>query len=216
MNQTDFSLQNTLISMGFSDKEAIVYIASLELGKGTVSQISRKAGVNRTTSYHILGSLVNRGLIIISGKEPRQEYSAESPDKIITMFDQYIHANQAYIKQAKELIPNLKCAVTSAPHRPRPPAPAASGFPRCRQKNTTTSRRLRKVTPQAPSANDVTTNALHRPKALATHWSHRCKHSTPVFRNLPPHQARDYRISAGRCETIRCRIWCFWRWKRGR
>ena len=108
MPQTDFPLQRALISMGFSDKEAIVYLSSLELGKGTVSQISRRAGINRTTAYHILDSLVNRGLVIISGKEPRQEYCAESPDKIITMFDHYIQTNQTYIKQAKELIPNLK------------------------------------------------------------------------------------------------------------
>ncbi|MCL5010796.1 MAG: helix-turn-helix domain-containing protein, partial [Patescibacteria group bacterium] len=34
-----------------------VYLALLELGKGTVSAIARKAGIQRTTCYTILDSL---------------------------------------------------------------------------------------------------------------------------------------------------------------
>lgn len=108
MDPKDFALQSSLSSLGFSEKEAVVYLSLLELGKGTVSQIARKAGINRTTAYHILDSLVNRGLVIISGKEPKQEYVAESPDKIPLMFNQYIKANQTYIEQSKEIIPRLK------------------------------------------------------------------------------------------------------------
>jgi len=108
MDPKDFPLQNNLMAMGFSEKEATVYISSLELGKGTVSQIARKAAINRTTAYHILGSLVNKGLVVISGKEPKQEYVAEPPEKIINMFNNYIKTNENYIKEAKELIPKLK------------------------------------------------------------------------------------------------------------
>lgn len=108
MDPKDFPLQNNLMAMGFSEKEATVYISSLELGKGTVSQIARKAGINRTTAYHILGSLVSRGLVVISGKEPKQEYVAEPPEKIINMFSNYIKANQNYIEEAKDIIPKLK------------------------------------------------------------------------------------------------------------
>lgn len=73
-----------LQNFGFSKKEAEVYIASLELGKGTVSQIARRAGINRTTAYDILAVLVARGVIMISGKEPRQEYVAEPPSSLTT------------------------------------------------------------------------------------------------------------------------------------
>ena len=66
-------LKMTLQSFGLGEKETTVYIALLEIGKGTVSQISRKAGINRTTGYDILSSLANKGLVTISGKEPKSE-----------------------------------------------------------------------------------------------------------------------------------------------
>ena len=63
----------------------LVYLALLELGKGTVTQISRKAGINRPTGYHILASLETKELVRTSGKEPKQEYVTESPDQIEKM-----------------------------------------------------------------------------------------------------------------------------------
>ena len=75
-------LQKSLEYIGFSGKEVLVYLALLELGKGTVAQISRKAGINRPTGYHVLASLEVKELVKASGKEPKQEYMAESPEKI--------------------------------------------------------------------------------------------------------------------------------------
>ena len=86
-------------------------MALLALGKGTVSEITRKAGINRTTGYDVLNTLVRQGLASVSGKEPKQEYLAESPDKIM---DQ----KQDQLKQAKALIPHLKSIHTVA-GRPR-------------------------------------------------------------------------------------------------
>lgn len=63
-----------------------MYLALLELGRSSVSQISRKAAVNRATGYVILDSLIAKGLISISGKEPKQEYVAESPDTLPELF----------------------------------------------------------------------------------------------------------------------------------
>ena len=73
---------STLQSIGLSDKETRVYMALLELGKGTVSQIARKSHINRTTTYDILASLGEMDIISISGKQPKQEYVAEQPEKI--------------------------------------------------------------------------------------------------------------------------------------
>jgi sugar-specific transcriptional regulator TrmB len=62
-----------------------VYVALLELGRTTVSKIAREAGVNRATGYVILDSLVNKGLVHFSGKEPKQEYVADSPDNLVRL-----------------------------------------------------------------------------------------------------------------------------------
>lgn len=102
------NLHSTLISLGFSPKEAGVYEALLELGRGSVSEISRKAGINRTTGYDILDSLVNKKLAIISGKKPKQEYIAESPEKIIDFLKAKEEESKVRLEAARSLIPELK------------------------------------------------------------------------------------------------------------
>ncbi len=83
-------------------------MAILEMGKGTVSEIARKANINRTTGYDILNGLVNEGLASISGKEPKQEYIAESPDKIRDILKNRVQKEQESLKVADGLIPQLK------------------------------------------------------------------------------------------------------------
>jgi sugar-specific transcriptional regulator TrmB len=101
-------LKTILSSLGLSLKEAAVYTAILELGRGTVSHISRKAGINRTTGYDILDSLAGEGLVRISGKEPKQEYVAESPDNLIAMLERRREESSERINKAKEFLPTLK------------------------------------------------------------------------------------------------------------
>ncbi len=101
-------LHITLQTFGFTEKEATVYVALLELGKGTVTEISRKAGINRTTGYDILDSLSNKGVISVSGKEPKQEYAAESPTTITAYLKRLSLQTQAHIKKAEEITPELE------------------------------------------------------------------------------------------------------------
>jgi len=97
-----------LLNLGFSQKEAGVYLALLELGKRTVTPIARMANINRTTVYDILDSLAAKGLVSISGKEPLQEYVAESPDKITKMLEEQLKKDQTILQQAQNLVPQLK------------------------------------------------------------------------------------------------------------
>lgn len=108
MPKTNLNLKPHLIEMGLSDKEANVYLALLELGKGSVSKIAQKAGIQRTTGYSILDGLVNKGLAIVSGKEPKQEYIAEKPEKIIVFLEANISQLQEQLKKAQSLTPQLK------------------------------------------------------------------------------------------------------------
>ena len=108
MKKEHLELQNKLTHIGLSDKEAGVYIALLELGRGTVSQISRRANINRTTGYDILDSLSAKGLVIASGKEPKQEYSAESPENLSRFISEEIKVRHEALKKTEEIIPELK------------------------------------------------------------------------------------------------------------
>jgi sugar-specific transcriptional regulator TrmB len=108
MNNENLNLKKSLEYIGFSEKEVLVYLALLLLGKGTVTQISRKAGINRPTGYHILASLEAKELVRVSGKEPKQEYIAESPDSIEKMLLKKIEDSESVFKEAQKIIPELK------------------------------------------------------------------------------------------------------------
>jgi sugar-specific transcriptional regulator TrmB len=108
MASTSEELTKSLDSFGLSKKEGSVYLAILELGRGTVTQISRKANINRTSGYDILDSLAHQGLVRVSGKEPKQEYVAESPDNIVSLLEKRLEETQRSIEAAKELVPQLK------------------------------------------------------------------------------------------------------------
>jgi len=118
MTKTNTTLQVSLKEFGFSEKEIKVYLALLELGKGTVSAIARKAGIQRTTCYTILDSLVNKKVAVISGKEPKQEYVAESPDMIVEMLKQEVSSSQEQLKNAEKLVPQLK-SIHNVGNRPK-------------------------------------------------------------------------------------------------
>jgi len=101
-------LKTSLLSLGFAEKEANVYLMLLELGKGTVSEIASRAEINRTTGYDILNRLVSYGLVSVSGKEPKQEFVAESPDKVIDFLENKKNETEKQIVGAKNLLPQLK------------------------------------------------------------------------------------------------------------
>src|SRR3989339_901081 len=118
MENENLDIKKSLEYIGFSEKEVQVYLALLELGKGTVTEISRKAGINRPTGYHILASLSAKELVRVSGKEPKQEYVAESPDQIEKMLLKKIENDQIYIKEARKIIPELK-SIHNVADRPK-------------------------------------------------------------------------------------------------
>ena len=75
-------LQNELEKLGFESKEAKLYLALLELGEGDIADISRKSGLKRTTVYHLVDSLMGRGLISQNKKGKKVRYLAEDPRSI--------------------------------------------------------------------------------------------------------------------------------------
>jgi HTH-type transcriptional regulator, sugar sensing transcriptional regulator len=108
MNKDVLEIKEILVKSGFSENESAVFLSLLQLGKGTVSQITRKAGLNRTTGYDILDSLVAKGLASVSGKEPKQEYLAESPDHLLIILENNAREAGKRISEIKKIIPELK------------------------------------------------------------------------------------------------------------
>jgi sugar-specific transcriptional regulator TrmB len=112
------AIEKQLKIVGLSDNEVSIYLALLELGKGTVSEISRKATLNRTTGYDVLNRLTTKRLISISGKEPKQEYVAESPDQLERFIVEELERKQNELNEARKIIPELK-SIHNVLNRPK-------------------------------------------------------------------------------------------------
>ena len=118
-NSDNNELKNLLVDVGLKEKEADVYIAILSLGQGTASKIARRAHIARTTVYDILSSLFDKGLVTLTGKEPKQEYVAESPDNLKIYMESELAKKQTDLEDVKNiLIPQLK-SIHNVGNRPK-------------------------------------------------------------------------------------------------
>jgi sugar-specific transcriptional regulator TrmB len=78
-------LERELQKIGFSDKETKVYLAGIELGPSTAQELSKKSGVNRATTYVMIESLTERGLMGSFLKGKKRFFTAESPEHILIL-----------------------------------------------------------------------------------------------------------------------------------
>lgn len=112
-------LDKTLKTLGLTDKEAKVYLSALELGPQPVQEISKKAGVNRATTYVMIESLTRRGLMSSFEKGKKRYFSAEEPDRLFNV----IKAQQKELKEQEDMIkkimPDLMAINAVAKHHPR-------------------------------------------------------------------------------------------------
>ncbi|MFC1633000.1 TrmB family transcriptional regulator [Patescibacteria group bacterium] len=69
-----------LTEVGFSDKEAKMYLAGLRTGPDTVQNLARAAKINRATAYVILQSLIDRGLASYFTQGKKSFYAMEDPE----------------------------------------------------------------------------------------------------------------------------------------
>lgn len=80
-------MEQALIKLGLSEKEAKVYLATLELGEDTVQNIGKKAGVNRATTYVILEKLMSLGLVSSVEHDKKTKFIAESPTELANILE---------------------------------------------------------------------------------------------------------------------------------
>lgn len=82
-NMLEAQLQNLLEETGFTEKEANVYLALLELGEANVTQIAEKSELKRSIVYVILESLIKRGYASEIPGAKVNHYSSVDPIKIL-------------------------------------------------------------------------------------------------------------------------------------
>ncbi len=115
----DMQTQVLLKKFGLSDKEIAVYQALIESGPSPVRLIAQRSQVNRGTTYDILKSLVDLGLVTYFNKQTHQYFSAESPEKLIAALEDKQQQLEQVKTEIATALPELKMAFARQGGRPQ-------------------------------------------------------------------------------------------------
>jgi hypothetical protein len=97
MNQ---NILNYLTDLGLSEKQAEIYLALVEIGKGTAYAIAKQAKVKRPNTYVILEELRKKGLVLKIPHDKNQVFVAKDPSELF--IDQ-----EEKIRMARKILPEL-------------------------------------------------------------------------------------------------------------
>jgi len=101
-------LEQELISIGLNEKEAKIYLSSLELGQSTVQSIAVKAAINRATTYFIIDGLMQRGLMSSFHKGKKQYFIAADPERLIEILEKEKKQIESKKENLQKLLPQLR------------------------------------------------------------------------------------------------------------
>ncbi len=116
-------LKEILKELGFTSKETVIYMTLLELGSAKAGEIAKKADVNRTTVYDILGLLLKKGVVNQYKKGSQTYFGALDPGRLLSYVDREIENTTERLtkqkNQIKHLIPQLVSLQNKATSKPR-------------------------------------------------------------------------------------------------
>ncbi len=101
-----------LKKIGLNEKEARAYIAILELGEASMSELVNKSHLKRSTLYEMVESLRERGLISLSKRKKRLVYIAENPKKLLEHLEEEKHT-------IEEIMPELLTITNTLLKKPK-------------------------------------------------------------------------------------------------
>ncbi|PIS05153.1 MAG: transcriptional regulator [Candidatus Buchananbacteria bacterium CG10_big_fil_rev_8_21_14_0_10_42_9] len=107
-----------LKQFGLSEKEIIIYLCLLETGPHSVRNLAEKTKINRGTTYDILKSLIDLGLVGYYHKATKQYFIAEDPAKLNNAIDQKLQNLNEVKERINQVIPSLKSLYDQAGEKP--------------------------------------------------------------------------------------------------
>lgn len=90
-----------LQNAGLSMNEAKVYLALLDLGSATPTEIAKTAGIHRPNTYESIQSLIKKGAVMHIEKNNKKYYEAQDPEALLGLLN-----NQ--VQRFREILPKLK------------------------------------------------------------------------------------------------------------
>ena len=106
------NIENILLEFGLKNTESKIYIALLQIGKGTIIDLAKRSGIKRTTVYDILEELQQKGLVYKGIEEKRTIWLPHSPKKL----EETIRLRYQHIKK---IMPELEAYWRTSDVKPR-------------------------------------------------------------------------------------------------
>ena len=116
-------VKEKLRELGFSEKEATVYLTLLGVGAAVASDIAKRAGLKRSTAYVILESLAEKGLVSAVDRRGVRLYHAAPAEQLVQYMRNMASRYEGFVDVAKVLSQKLK-----APRAASTPAPKVQIF----------------------------------------------------------------------------------------
>jgi sugar-specific transcriptional regulator TrmB len=97
-----------LQKIGLTETEAKIYVTSLKYDTIGVKELEKKTRIKRTTIYHALDTLMNKGLAAKKGTESKYLFTMTPPDKIHGLIDREIRRLENKNRDLKKILPLLE------------------------------------------------------------------------------------------------------------
>lgn len=94
--------------LGLSENDEKVYVHLLKNGGASIRQIAGDTGINRGTVYESLKALADCGLVGHSQKKQRQQFIAEDPSILKTLFKEERQKVVSIRKELSKSLPDLR------------------------------------------------------------------------------------------------------------
>lgn len=104
--------------IGFSDKETQIYLGLLHLGPSSVRKLADYCELNRGTTYDILKSLQERGVVSFYDKEAKQHFLAENPERLYELIQRQKEDLERVDRDLEKVVPELQAIYNRGGERP--------------------------------------------------------------------------------------------------
>ena len=105
-------IKETLKKIGFDQKQTAVYLAALELGEATMTELAKKAEQKRPTTYLAVEEIQTQGLLSETKKGRRKVYSPVHPRRLVEIM-------RSREQQISEALPELLAIYNSPKAKPK-------------------------------------------------------------------------------------------------
>ena len=92
-----------LTNLGLTEKESKVFLACAEIGTSVVSEIAKKAELNRVTTYDILDKLKKKGLVSHFTKKKTKYFTSTDPETVLEEFEKRTNEFRSSLPQFKRI-----------------------------------------------------------------------------------------------------------------